>query len=187
MSRYVSRRLLLALPLVWAVVTLTFLLMEVAPGDASHHMLPPGASEEVRAELHAKWHLDAPIYVRYLVLLRNLAGGDLGHSITQEKPVAELIWASLPDTLLLSSAALTITLALGVAVALAQATWRGRAVDGALDLVSLGLYSLPGFWLATLLVLILAHWWPVLPASQATDPMARYLGAGARVLDRFQH
>ena len=187
MSRYVSRRLLLAVPLVWAVVTLTFALMEVAPGDPSHHMLPPGVSDEVRAELHAKWRLDDPVLVRYGALLRNLVTGDLGVSLTQEKPVAALIARSLPDTLLLSSAALAVTLALGVILALVQVAWRGRAADGVIDVVSLGLYSIPGFWLAMLLVLVLAHWWPLLPASQATDPMARYLGAGARLLDRVEH
>jgi peptide/nickel transport system permease protein len=187
MSRYVSRRLLLALPLVWAVVTLTFALMEAAPGDASHHMLPPGVPDEVRAELHHKWRLDAPWHVRYAALMGNLVRGDLGMSITREKPVAQLIAASLPDTLVLSSAALALTMVLGLSLALAQVTWRGRAADAALDLISLGLYSVPGFWLATLLVLALAHAWPLLPASQATDPMAQYLGAGARFLDRLEH
>lgn len=177
----------MALPLVWAVVTLTFVLLEAAPGDPSHHMLPPGVSDEVRADLHHKWRLDAPLHVRYAALMGNLVRGDLGMSITREKPVAQLIAASLPDTILLSAAALGITLALGIGLALAQATWRGRVVDGAIDLVALGLYSLPGFWLATLLVLLLAHWWPLLPASQATDPMAPYMGAGARLLDRVAH
>ena len=187
MARYVLRKLLLAVPIVWAVVTLTFALMEAAPGDASHHMLPPGVSEEVRADLHARWRLDAPLHVRYLALMGNLLGGDLGHSLTEERPVRQMIGEALPATLALSGAALTITMVLGIGLGLLQAARRGGAADGVASGVSLALYSLPGFWLAILLVLLLAHWWPILPASQAADPMARYLGALPRLLDRLEH
>jgi len=187
MARYFLRRLVLAVPLVWAVVTLTFLLMEAVPGDTSHHLLPPGVDEEVRADLLTRWKLDQPMPVRYLALMGSLLGGDLGISAAEERPVSELIGEALPATLVLSGAALAITLSLGVLLGVVQAAWRGRAVDGAASAVSLALYSLPGFWVAILLVLVFAHWWPVLPAAQAADPLAPYMSGWAQLTDRLWH
>ena len=187
MAHYLLRRLVLAIPLIWAVVTLTFLLMEAVPGDTSHHLLPPGVDEEVRADLLARWRLDRPMPVRYLALMGSLLSGDLGVSAAEERPVSELIAETLPATLVLSGAALAITLALGVFLGVLQAAWRGRAVDGVASAVSLALYSLPGFWVAILLVLVFAHWWPVLPASQAADPLAGYRSGWAQLTDRLWH
>jgi peptide/nickel transport system permease protein len=187
LARYVIRRLLLAVPLVWAVVTLTFLLIEAAPGDAAAHLVPPDSSEELRAELRDKWRLDDPVHLRYLASLSNLLGGDLGLSVTRGRPVSTLIGEALPHTLALSGAALVITAVLGLAVGLAQVAWRGRWPDGVGSVLTLALYSVPGFWLAVLLVLVFAGWWPVLPGSQAADPMAPYMGSVARLLDRLEH
>lgn len=187
MTRYLARRLLQIVPLVWAVLTLIFVLLEAAPGDPSAYLVPPGASSEVRDTLRERWHLDDPAPSRYLALLSNMARGDLGHSVLRGRPVAELIGEALPPTLLLAGASLAITLLLGGVLGVIQAARRGTALDAIATAVSLTLYSIPVFWLAILLVLVFGHWWPLLPATQMADPMADYMDPLPRLWDRVLH
>ena len=187
MTRYLLRRALQVVPLVWAVLTLTFVLLEAAPGDPSAYLVPPGASADVRDELRDRWQLDRPVHVRYLALMGNLTRGELGRSMLRGRPVAELIGDALPSTLLLSATALALTLLLGVGLGVLQAARRGTALDRGAGALNLALYSMPGFWLAILLVLLFAHAWPVLPASQTADPMAAYMGPLPRLWDRIAH
>ncbi len=187
MKRYLLRRLLQVVPLLWAVLTLIFLLLEAAPGDPSAYLVPPGASAEVREALRQSWRLDDPAPARYLALLSNMASADLGRSMLRGRPVAEMIGEALPPTLLLAGASLAITPLLGGPLGVIQAARRGSALDGAATAVSLTLYSIPAFWLAILLVLVFGHWWPLLPATQMADPMADYMAPLPRLWDRVLH
>lgn len=187
MTRYLLRRLVQVVPLVWAVLTLIFVMLEAAPGDASAYLVPPGASSEVRDTLRERWQLDDPAPARYLALLSNMARGDLGHSVLRGRPVSQLIREALPPTLLLAGASLAITLLLGGVLGVIQAARRGSTLDGVATALSLTFYSIPAFWLAILLVLAFAHGWPILPATQMADPMADYMAPLPRLWDRVQH
>ncbi len=169
MTRYLLRRLVQVVPLVWAVLTLIFVMLEAAPGDASAYLVPPGASSEVRDTLRERWQLDDPAPARYLALLSNMARGDLGHSVLRGRPVSQLIREALPPTLLLAGASLAITLLLGGVLGVIQAARRGSTLDGVATALSLTFYSIPAFWLAILLVLAFAHGWPILPATISTS------------------
>jgi peptide/nickel transport system permease protein len=187
MLRYSLRRLLTAVPLVWAVVTACFLLLEAAPGDVSAVLVPQGASPAVREAILTKWQLGAPMGQRYLAALANLCTGELGISVVRERPVLELVLEALPATLALTTAALTVMVLMGLAIGSVQALTRGSWLDRAATVASVTLHALPAFWLAMVLVIVFALWLPVLPASQASDPMAAYLPAGQRALDRLTH
>lgn len=187
MIRYSLRRLLTAIPLVWAVVTLCFLLLEAAPGDVSGTLIPQGASVEMRTAIMAKWQLEAPMGLRYLAALGNLCTGELGLSVVRERPVLDLILEALPATLALTACSLAMMVVLGLGIGSLQALRRGSWLDRGATLISVVLHAVPSFWLAMVLVLGFALWLPVLPASQAADPMAAYMPGWERLLDRLAH
>ena len=187
MIRYATRRLLMAIPLAWAVVTACFLLLEAAPGDVSAVLVPQGATPAVREAIIAKWQLGAPMGQRYLAAMGNLCTGELGISVVRERPVVELVVEALPATMALTATALAVMVILGLAIGSLQALRRGSWLDRAATATSVVLHAVPSFWLAMMLVITFALWIPLLPASQASDPMAAYLPAGQRLLDRLAH
>ncbi len=102
MPRYIARKLLLVLPLLWGVVTLIFILIELSPGDVVSKFITPETTPEVAEMITAKYGLDKPAFFRYLLLLKNLAMLDFGVSMVQERPVFAIIMETLPNTLILS-------------------------------------------------------------------------------------
>jgi len=185
--RYALRKLLLLVPLVWAVLSVSFLLLELAPGDASAVLVPPGATAQVRQDIITKWDLEAPAHQRYLKLVGNALQGDFGTSVVRERPVFTLIVQAMPYSLALLAGALLVTMACGVGLGTLQALQRGRLLDRAGTVLSLLFFSLPSFWLALVLVLVFAWWIPLLPSSQAADPMAEFMSPAGRLLDRLRH
>lgn len=194
MRRYALRRVLLFVPMLLALATFLFLLVELAPGGPGEVFLGPGMSRAVQDQLRTNLGLDAPLPVRYLRWLAALATGELGYSWSWGQPVARVLASVLPNTLLLTGVSLVMAFVLGTAVGIVQAVKRNTVVDGLLNLGVLLFYSVPSFWLGILLILVFAWagpqlWgWPVgLPASGAVSVGHDLMGPGARVLDRLSH
>lgn len=159
MWKYVLRKLLLTIPLIWCVITLVYLLIELSPGDASSKFLTPETPPEVADMIRDKYHLDDPVYVRYGAMLRNLAVFDFGRSISKEKLVFDMIAERLPNTLLLASVSLSVVFLTGILVGTLQAVRHGSRLDTTASVLSLVLYSMPEFWLAMMLQLLVAFYW----------------------------
>jgi len=155
--KYVIRKLLLALPLVIGVVTLIFFLMEASPGSVADKFFNSETPPEVREMIIAKYGLDRPAIVRYLLMLKNLLLMDFGVSMAHGKPVGELIGNALPNTLILSAVTLSIIYPVGIAVGTLQAIRQNTVTDTTLSVGSLFFYSMPGFWLAMMLQLTIAY------------------------------
>ncbi len=201
MSRYLLRRLVFALVTLWAVVTVTFSLVRLAPGGPfdGERRLPPA----VEANLRAAYDLDASLPVQYGRYLANLASGDLGPSFRQKDfSVNELIGMGLPISVGVGLAALSLALALGIAGGTFAALGRDGQRDRLLVLgATLGL-ALPPIVVAPVLVLVFAvslGWFPaggyatwkhfVLPAITLALPYAAAFmrltrGSVLEVLDR---
>jgi len=165
MAWLVARRLLAAIPLLFGVLTLVFVLVESAPGDPSGVLLgerpvPP----EVRARIVEAYGLDRPPVERYLRWLGAVTlRGELGWSVSRARPVTRAIGDALPSTLLLAGAALLIYVIAGTGIGVAAARWRGRWPDRALGGASLVLFSMPVFWIGLLAILALSSglgWFP---------------------------
>ena len=185
---YTIKKLLTAIPLVWGVITLIFVLVELSPGDATDKFFTPETPPEVREMIEAKWGLDRPAGERYLITLKNLSVGDFGRSIFQERPVFDIIGEALPNTIQLSLMALLIIQVLGVSIGSFQAVRQYGWADSGLSVTSLFFYSMPGFWLALMLQLLFALKWPILPSSGMTDAvMYDFMGAGEQFVDRVRH
>jgi peptide/nickel transport system permease protein len=164
MLSYITRRLVLTLPVLFGVATLVFSLIHMVPGDPAQAMLGDGASPEDIAQLRTRLGLDRPLVEQYGHYLKGLVRGDLGTSLRTQQPVTTQIAERLPATAELASAAMLVAVALALPLGLIAAVWRGTWVDqSAMGLALVGI-SVPGFWLGPLLALIFAvelGWLPV--------------------------
>src|SRR5688572_23433001 len=153
MLRYLVRRVLLAIPLIFGIVTLLFFVINLAPGDPTLLMVRPGMRADVIEQMRANFGLDQPLPVRYVKWLGALARGDLGYSFSHSRPVAGVIADMFPNTLLLSSAALLVAFVVGILIGIVQAVRQYSLADQTLSVVALFFYSMPSFWLALMLIL----------------------------------
>lgn len=163
MGKYLLNRLLSTIPVLIGTSLFTFLLVRLVPGDPIQIMLGPEVQGNARAEISRLYGLDRPWPVQYIEWLGSVLRGDLGTSIRTGLPVTESIWQRLPTTLELTLLALLIGLLIGIPFAIVAAQHRGRLVDGLFSVIVLIGISMPGFWLATLLVLAFAlnlRWLP---------------------------
>src|SRR5688500_14999788 len=128
-------------------------------------------TEEVRENWRVSLGLDRPLGEQHVRWVTNTLRGDLGYSIHFRRPVADVIAAALPRTLLLVGLALTLSFALGIVVAVLQSERPGGARDRWLGRVLLVLYSVPDFWFATLMLILFAIWLPILPPSGIVEPV----------------
>ena len=188
MLAYIIRKVLLAIPLVLGVITLTFLLVEASPGDAADRFFTPETPPEVRENVMKKWGLDQPAHVRYVKMMGNLVTGDFGRSIAQERPVFDIISEALPNTLMLSAVDLCVVLITGMLLGILQAVRQYSVLDNVLSVGSLFFYSMPEFWLALMLMLIFGVKLAVLPISGMVDPiMHDMMSPSAQLWDRARH
>ncbi len=196
MTRYILRRLLQAVPLLLGVLTLVFLLMHAAPGDPTAIYMHPSVSPEVLEQMRRNWGLDQPLYIQYLRWMKSFLTGNFGMSLSQNRPVAAILAERIPNTLILSGTALILIFAIGIAIGIVQAVRQYSALDNALTFGALFIYSMPSFWLALMLVLLLAYkvyaidWWPAFlrfPASGTTSIDYDSLTALAKLGDRLRH
>lgn len=154
MIRYTVRRLLLAIPTLFGIVVLVFLLLHLAPGSPVTAMgAESGRRVSARAaeEMRRQYGLDRPLPERFVAWIGRVARLDLGESFVDRRPVAARIRDALPYTLLLNGAALLLTLVLAVPLGVAAGGRPDGVVDRVSGVVLFALYSLPSFWAALLL------------------------------------
>lgn len=160
----------MAIPTLFGVAVVVFVLLRVVPGDPIAMMLPPGARADDIERLRALYGLNHPIVEQFGRWLLDLVTGNFGTSISLHQGVFGLIMSRLPATLELALAALVVATAAGVLFGVAAAYWRGRWPEVAVDaLTGLGM-AIPDFLWALLLVLALGVLLPVLPISGRIDP-----------------
>lgn len=188
MTRYVLRRLASTLLLLYLVLTLTFFLLHLAPGDPTQLFENQRVPETVRAQLRHVYGLDRPLLEQYGIWLESVVlRGDWGVSFRfQESPVAILARA-FPNTLVLSLAALLVGYTLALPLGMAAARRRGTAVDHGIRFGSMLVYSLPIFWTGLMAILLFSYAWPVLPAGGTQSVGADALSSAGRLLDRLRH
>lgn len=193
MGAYLVRRLLGAIPLLFGVATILFLVLALAPGDPTAYYVTPGVPPEVIEQLRRNFGLDQPIHVRYVRWLAAFVRGDFGYSFAQNRPVLDVILDALPNTLVLAGASLVLVFAFGVLTGVLQAVRQHSWLDRSLSVASLFFYSMPSFWLGLMLMLLLSlkayEWgWPIaLPATGMASVDYEFLSTGERVVDRLQH
>lgn len=194
MGAYLLRRTLLAIPLVLGIATLVFFVINLAPGDPTQVLITPGMRAEIIAQTRATFGLDQPLPIRYLKWMGALLQGDFGYSYSYGRPVLEVIGQILPNTLLLSAAALGVAFIGGVLIGIVQAVRQYSFADQALSVLALFFYSMPSFWLALMLILVFALFarnvweWPIyFPPSGTRSIDYDLLGPLERIVDRVRY
>ncbi len=163
-SRYVVRRILFSVPVVFGVVVVTFLLLRLIPGDPARTLLGLHAPPEAIAHLRRQLGLDEPIWRQFWNYADGLAHGNLGTSIYYQVSTASLISPRLGLTGALVLVATVFSVAITVPLAALAAMRQDRASDHAVRLFSLMGLGMPSFWFGIILILLLAvdlHWFPV--------------------------
>ncbi|MVA98061.1 ABC transporter permease subunit [Nitratireductor sp. CAU 1489] len=160
----VGRILQLGLVL-WAVVTILFLMFRLMPGNPMAAYIDPTFTEEQQLALMAQFGLDKPLWEQYFIYLANLVQGELGQSFRYREPVAERILALLPNTLILTFTSLIIAYVFGVLAGAYLAWRRGSAVEQAAIPVVLTTRAMPEFWLGMVLLAIFSFWLGWFPAG----------------------
>lgn len=155
-GRFVAKRTLQGIGVVWGVVTVVFALRFVTPGSAINAVAPLDASQETRRAIARELGLDEPLYVQYGEYLFDLVRGDMGFSYIRGQEVTSLVASKVPATVELAVAATVVAIALSIPLGVVSATRRNQPVDWLATLFSLAGISTPNFWLGIMMILVLA-------------------------------
>lgn len=187
MFRTLARRAAAGIAVVGGVVTLTFVLLHLAPGDPVARLLGPAATPaQIESQRHALG-LDRPLPVRYVEWASRFARGDWGTSLVSGRPVTELLGAAWPPTVRLVVLSLLLSYVIGVSLGVFQAARGGSRVDTSISVVTVTLYALPGYWLGLMLVMVFSYRARVLPAFGAAGLDVDFLPTWARLVDSLRH
>lgn len=193
MGRYLARRVLAIVFVLWAVATLTYLLVHISPGDAAELIIiqtygEEAVSPENLAAISQKFDLERPFLVQYTDWLAGVFTGDFGTSYKYNMPVASMLAARIPNTLYLGGTALAISIVLGIALGIVSAIRRNGIIDHATRLITLLLSSFPGFWVGLMLVVVFSiqlKWFPTsgmnLPTSIVLPAVTLSIGTTAQI------
>lgn len=165
MGFYVLKRLLLAIPVIFGLTVIVFLIMAMIPGDPALAILGSYATPENVARLNRELGLDKSLVEQYVIWLGNLLQGDFGRSYTLNRPVIDEVLERFHATLILAGSALLLCSILGLLAGIVSAVRQFGWADRIITFVVLIGISTPSFWLGLLLILLFAVTWQVLPAS----------------------
>jgi peptide/nickel transport system permease protein len=185
--RYALRRLLLLIPVLFAVTIIISSLLYFTPGDPVRVMLGFRANEEAVAKIRVELGLDKPFYVRYLKWLGNAAKGNLGRSLQRNEDVLDMILERLPATLELTIFAVIVAALLAIPIGVISATKANTIFDNLLSSSALFWVSMPGFWIAMIAMLLLSMKLNIFPISGRGGPLwsiegMRYLALPGLIL-----
>lgn len=187
MRRYLAARFVQSILLVFIVLTITFFLLHLAPGDPMSRYYHPDISPETITLIRERLGLDRPIVEQYLRWMGSFIRGDFGVSLRFNRPVSELIAEAVPNTLRLTVAALLLYIIIGAVLGVLSAVRRYSLFDRVNTIAALFVYSIPSFWLALMLILIFSLKAGILPSSHMESIGAGELGSIALFWNRLKH
>lgn len=151
------RRAAGAVVLFWLVLSLTFALVRLAPGDPAALLIPPTATPEEAAQVRRTLGLDAPVLTQYARWAAGLLRGDLGTSFSHGRPVRTVLAETMPVSMGLGVASLVLTFLVGVPIGLAQSARAGSRTDRAITVATTAVYAAPTYWLALAFVAVFTY------------------------------
>ncbi|SER42688.1 peptide/nickel transport system permease protein [Butyrivibrio fibrisolvens] len=174
MKKYLIKRTGLAIGIIIAISMITFLILNIIPGDPVALMLGDMASPETIEKLREQMGLNRPLPEQYVNWILQLITGDLGNSYFQKKPVLELIGNAFYYTSRLALFAYIIALVIGITSGVVAAVFHGKLVDRILMTIAIAGISAPAFWVAILLQIYIALNFDLFPVS-GVSTMAGYV------------
>lgn len=165
MSQYVLKRILQAIPLLLIITVLSFLIINLAPGDPSMMFINPEKMTKVDiATIRHNLGLDKPMYVRYFLWLGNMLKGDFGISFFRNRPVLDILMEALPNTIVLAFASIILEVLIAIPAGIISAVKRNSFLDYFFSTLSFIGISIPAFWFGLMLLLIFGAklgWLPI--------------------------
>lgn len=174
MTRYIVKRLIQSVIVIFIVSVFTFLLTYMIPGDPVYAMLGGDITREQYEIAYKEMGLDKPMHIRYINWLSNILRGNFGMSYKYRMPVIDLIKARLPVTMYLGTLSIIISTAVGVILGILAATKRGKAIDTVITLLANLGAVMPLFWLAVLGMSLFAMHLKWLPSYGFTFPTENF-------------
>jgi len=156
LGRFLAKRVLQGIVVVWGVVTVVFGLRFITPGNPINVIAPLDASAETKRAIAQELGLDQPLYVQYADYLVGLLQGDMGYSYISNTQASSQVFSKLPATLELAVVATIVAIVISIPLGVLSATRRNEPVDYGATVFSLGGISTPNFWLGIMLVLVFA-------------------------------
>lgn len=184
MGKYLSKRIIQAIGVVFCISLITFFVLNIVPGNPVRIMLGEYANEETIARVTAQMGLDKPIPIQYFNWLKNMLMGDFGVSYFQNKPVIDILTTSFTVTAKLAGVAYVLAICLGVVVGVVAAVNRGKWLDSFLMTVSVFGISAPSFWIAIILQIVISLKLDLLPLS-GVDSFASFILPGIALGTRY--
>lgn len=197
MTRFILRRLLLALPALFGLLVLTFIMLRVLPNDPSAALAGENASPEQIAAVRKAYGFDEPLWKQFVIYVRQVARADFGNSIISNRPVVSDIAWRLPATIELTFAALLFAAFVGIPIGTMAAVWHNSPFDHVMRVVTVAGLAIASFWFAIILQIVFSmelDWLPLrgrLPVGvdPPTDITGLYLVDSLLTLrfDQFRH
>ena len=172
--RFLIRRLLQSVCLILILIVINFLLIHLAPGDPVHLLAGQSGDEKYYQFIRAKFGLDQPLTKQLWIYLLSVLRGDLGYSLGYQQPVAAVIFARIPATLLLTTGAVLISSIAGIVLGVEAARRENSLIDRSINAVASVAYSVPSFSIGHLLLIVFAlrlGLFPVQNLSSATQEL----------------
>ena len=175
MLRFVLRRLLHVVPILFGVTIVTFLMIQLMPGNIADTLIPIGAPASLKEQITKIYGLDRPAWEQYLLWLWQLLHGNLGVSLVSGRPIAGDLIKAIANTLQITIVSAIVGFALGMTFGSVAALYKGHWPDRVFSLVSIIGVSVPQYWLAILFVTIFAvdfNWLPAQGMGPAGFPLS---------------
>ncbi len=188
--KYIGRRLIQIAIIFFVIITVLFLLFRLAPGDPISRMVDPDMTSEDAEHLISQLGLDKPLGMQYLYYLKNFFTGNFGESFHYGQPVIEIIWARLPNTILLFTTAIILAALVGVFLGKIASWHKGETTDTLMTIGALVTHTVFLPWLGLILIWVFAYkmdWFPItgiLSEEVWLDPDA---GIFTKILDVLHH
>lgn len=181
MLSYLVRRLIGTVPVIFMISLFVFLLLQAAPGDPADILIPDQATAEDIADARKRWGLDQPVLVQYWRFLASAVTLDFGRSFKYDEPVLALILQRFPATLELAFLATTLAILIGIPLGILASSRPNSWFDNISSLGGFFGVSMPNFWLAIMLILVVSGYFNLLPSGGretfglAEDPITGFL------------
>ena len=197
MKAYLAKRLLQIIPTLLGITIITFLIIRLAPGNPAMMKLQAmqgqisdkAISKEIVEQTKKLYGLDKPVAVQYLLWVKRVVTFDFGTSYKDHRPVWDKIAERLPVTIQLNVISIFLVYLIAIPFGIYSATRPGTVTDHILTLFFFFLYSLPGFWTAVILIMLLGggEFWDIFPVYGITSLDVEHLSFFARLADRLWH
>ena len=176
MQRYIVSRVLQAIVALWLLSTTVFFILHVT-GDPVDFLLRPGYTAFEEQVLREQLGLNRPVYIRYLIFMEDAWTGDFGKSTTRQVPAMDMLIERFPNTLKLAMSSIIVSFIVGLPLGVTAALKRNSAWDGFVKVLALFGQAAPSFWLAIMLIILLA----AMPAERGLPSLPAFGGVASNI------